>query len=163
MSTIHIQRTFRKTNFSFGSGSSHANSAGQDDASSAGDSEQEDMDHNNEEALAVRRAFMDSVEHIGHTSTRVPSSPEFWGPEQINSWVVDRLNVTIEAEDRTSAARALWCEWERVKPSIQRDVRRGIVEMVDNKLHGRGFPSLRELVYMQVPIDERRERRERPS
>ena len=62
------------------------------------------------------------------------------------SWASTVVEVAMNENDATSAAKALWKDWSATEEHVPWNLRARIVNMLDAKLHSRGYPSLRELI-----------------
>ena len=102
-------------------------------------------DDNSAEAVAIRRAFFVSIAST-NTCKEEPHGSELWSQAEILKWVSDTLNRNIDGDEPLSSIKSVWREWETANEHFPHQMRTRIVRTIDERLHGRGFPSLRELV-----------------
>ena len=106
-------------------------------------SEEEDSDDNSAGTVAVRRAYLASIS--GTTPTR-NKDVELWTYERILSWVDGAIDQALEKEDRSAGAMTFWTQWEANIHHFPPSIRKKFVQIMDDKLTAKGFPSLRDLL-----------------
>jgi len=110
-----------------------------------------DGDHHHDDksvdAVSIRRAFIVSIASI-HPGLAAPDSDEHWSHVEILKWVSGTLDGIVDEDDRISSITTVWREWEKANPHFPQNKRTCIVKTIDERLHERGFPSLRELLDM---------------
>ena len=140
-----LQKFWRRLSIassSLDSDSAQSSAAGETDDGS----EHGSCDDNSAEAVAVRRAFMTSVASATHTPPSLYVETETWSFEQILAWLDPALELANATEDSKSGAKAFWSEWSKIEYHVPGNMRTKIVNFIDERLHLKGFPSLRDLV-----------------
>lgn len=117
-----------------------------DDTDNDGNGKIDEGDDNSAEAVAVRRAFMASIASTTHTAITPQMDSETWTFEQILEWFNAALDEANAIDDRASGAEVLWTRWSEIEHHVPRHLKTKIVKFIDEGLHSKGFPSLRELV-----------------
>merc|ERR1712217_835557 len=102
---------------------------------------------NSAESVAIRRAFMTSITSSAASARRDDDGiVELWSQSEIIEWVSGVFDCHVDPHDRISSARNIWREWEKANQHFPHQLRVGIVKTIDDRLQGRGFPSLRQLL-----------------
>ena len=58
------------------------------------------------------------------------------------------MELAVACKDRQEGAMVVWGEWESNEKNFPAAMRQKFLHFMDDKLHSKGFPSLRELVEM---------------
>ena len=132
-------------------GHSTSNEQCDDDDDDETNDGEEGSDDNSSEAVAVRLALMASTVSFHSSSSSSSASCEeddvdIWPYERILKWVADTIDAIAGESDRTKGANMFWKEWQATAKHIPASARRKFVGAMDEILHAKGFPSLRELV-----------------
>ena len=104
-------------------------------------------DDNSVEAVSIRRAFFVSIAST-NPGTIAQDSGEQWTHREILTWLSGTLDCTVDKADPISKVKAIWREWEKANSFFPHDIRTRIARTLDENLHEKGLPSLRELLDM---------------
>jgi len=104
-------------------------------------------DDNSAEAVAIRRAFICSTAST-NPGIAAPENVDNWTNTEMLTWISDTLDGIMDEDDRLSSVKAFWRKWEKANSHFPKHMQTRIVKSIDERLHDRGFPLLRELLDM---------------
>merc|ERR1712032_1012482 len=142
---VVIQKWWAKLNGNVSEGTSTPGNGDSDEAEEIEEeSDGSDPSENSPEQLAVRRAFMATV-NAGSPQGEVQAE---WTDQQISVTIDAGLALAAATGDADYGAVIFWREWAALEPHVPVIRRKGIITFFDSKLNAKGFPSLRDLVSM---------------
>ena len=105
----------------------------------------EGLDNNSAEAVAVRLAFMASMDSSTLSLAGSQNDEGTWTASQILSWLDTAM---VPADDLQQGAKKFWVGWSKFDRFLPRCQRQQIVLRLDQKLQANGHPGLRQLLSM---------------